>query len=196
MISAEHSPVATRRHGAALDEAIRQAVRDELQAKTFAGLTFDGVARRARTSTPVIYRRYSSRAQMVIDAWVQYSPSTASPYASSGDLRDDLLALGRAFADRFERIGIETMRGLLAEMPPDQAELLTTPSPWVLAALTTILDAARQRGDITQAVLPLRVQSLPLVLVRHELIVTGSLDETALTEIIDMVWLPILKLTK
>ena len=192
MNAVEKSPIATRRYGAELDEAIRQAVRDELEDHSYAGLTFEGVARRAQTSKPVIYRRYSSRAQMVIDAWVQYALEPDELFVSSGMLREDLLSVARAFADRFARVGIETMRGLLAEIPPEQVQSLTTPSPWVVAALTTTLDAARARGEITRGPLPQRIHSLPLVLVRHELIFTGAFGDDALTEIIDLVWLPLL----
>ena len=129
---------------------------------------------------------------MVIDAWVQYALEPDELFVSSGNLREDLLSVARAFADRFERVGIETMRGLLAEIPPDQVEMLTTPSPWVIAALTTTFDAARARGEITRWPLPLRIHSLPLVLVRHELIFTGAFGDEALTEIIDQLWLPLL----
>ena len=182
----------TRRHGAELDDAIRQAVRDELDAHGYAGLTFEGVARRAQTSKPVIYRRYASRSAMVVDVWVRDSPTPEHPFVSTGELRADLIALARAFADRFERIGVETMRGLLAESPTEQLEQLSAPSAWVNAAMHTLMEAARARGDITRAELPPRLRELPIALVRHELIFTGSFGDQALTEIIDTIWMPLL----
>lgn len=181
-----------RRHGAVLDEAIRQAVRDELDAHGFAGLTFEGVARRARTSKPVIYRRYDSRSAMVIDVWLRDSPDPDESFVSSGELRADLIAVARAFAERFEHIGGETLRGLLAQSEPAQIERLSAPSEWVLEAMQTLLDAARARGEITRVDFPSRVHGLPITLVRHEVIFTGSFGEQALTEIIDMVWMPLL----
>lgn len=192
MATVEKSTVATRRHGAELDEAIRQAVRDELAHNSYTGVTFEGVARRAQTSKPVIYRRYSSRAHMVIDAWVQYVKADDPQFVSSGDLRSDLFVVGRTFANRFEHIGIDTLRGLLAEMPTEQLQLLTEPSFWVIVAMDTLLAAARDRGEITRWPLPPRVHSLPLVLARHELIFTGAFGDEALTDIIDTVWLPLL----
>ncbi|MHA3683278.1 TetR/AcrR family transcriptional regulator C-terminal ligand-binding domain-containing protein [Leucobacter sp. HY1908] len=168
-------------------------MRDELEEGTYAGLTFEGVAKRAQTSKPVIYRRYASRAHMVLDAWVQYSPIKDKPFVSSGSLRQDILALGRDFSDRFERVGVETMRGLLAEIPADQVQTLTTTSTsWVLDSLMLILDAARERGEISRSPVSPRVLSLPLVLVRHELLFAGKLDDSALAELIDSVWLPLL----
>jgi AcrR family transcriptional regulator len=38
--------------------AIRAATRAELADYGYAGVTFEGVARRAQTSKPVLYRRY------------------------------------------------------------------------------------------------------------------------------------------
>lgn len=182
-----------RRRGAELDEAIREAVRDELAETTYAGLTFEGVAKRAQTSKPVIYRRYPSRAHMVLDAWVQYFPIPNEPFVSKASLRADLLRFGRDFSDRFERIGIETMRGLLAEIPTNEVQALNSAtSSWALTTLTNILDAARARGEIARGPLPLRLQLLPVVLVRHELLFTGGLDDAALAEFIDTVLLPLL----
>lgn len=192
MTAVGKSEKTSRRRGVELDEAIRQAVRDELEEGTYAGLTFEGVAKRAQTSKPVIYRRYASRAHMVLDAWVQYSPMKDKPFVSSGILRQDLLALGRDFSDRFERVGIETMRGLLADIPADQVQTLTTTATsWVLDSLAVILDAARDRGEISPNPLPPRVLSLPLVLVRHELLFTGMLEDSVLAELIDTVLLPL-----
>ncbi len=157
------------------------------------GLTFEGVAKRAQTSKPVIYRRYPTRAHMVLDAWIKYSSMQDCPFASTGSLREDLLALGREFAGRFQQIGIETLRGLLADVTEDQVQILTsTTSSWVLDCLEKVIDSARERGEISASPLPPRVESLPLVLVRHELLLTGGLDEGALTEIIDTVLLPLM----
>lgn len=197
MVPTEPAVKPARRHGAALDEAIRQAVRDELADRGYADLTFEGVAKRARTSKPVIYRRYGSRAQMVLDAWI--GPTSLDPVPeSTGSLREDLRALGRAFSARFERIGVDTIRGLLAEVPPDQIHHLTeATSSWARDALAVVLAAASERGEIVIDRLPRRVIELPIVLVRNELLFSGDLAggvllERAIDESIDDICLPLL----
>lgn len=181
-----------RRGGAELDEVIRAAVRTEIAERGYAGLTFEGVARRARTSKPVIYRRYSSRALMVVDAWVRHLP-TDLPTTTTGSLRGDLLALGRAFVGRFERIGLDTLRGLMAEVGDDVLpSLAQAADASAQEILTAIVDAARARGEIAAAPLPRRVLQLPLVLVRHELLFDGRITEDALTEMVDTICLPLL----
>jgi len=182
---------AVRRDGDELDEAIREAVRGELAERGYAGLTFEGVARRARTGKPVVYRRYSSRAQMVVDAWVKHTPPDL-PEASTGSLRGDLLAVGAAFVRRFERIGLDTLRGLIGEaghdLLPQLAEMTSSSANEILGG---VLDAARERGEIGPDKLPPRVVALPLVLLRHELLFAGRVDDATLADLVDTVCLPL-----
>lgn len=181
-----------RRGGAELDEAIRDAVRTELGENGYAGLTFEGVARRARTSKPVIYRRYASRAQMVVDAWVRHMPA-ALPTASTGSLREDLLALGRALGGRFEHIGLPTLRGLMAEVDEDLLPgLLAMADASAHELIGSVVEAARERGEVGPAPLSPRILQLPLVLARHELLFHGHIEEKYLADLIDEVCLPLM----
>lgn len=197
MTSEAHAGRSARRRGEELDEAIREAVREELTARGFADLTFEGVARRARTSKPVVYRRYASRSQMVLDAWVGNGPSDPMP-ESSGSLREDLRILGGMFSQRLERIGVDTIRGLIAEVRPEQIQELTeVTTSWARVALTAVLDAARDRGELRSEPIPEYVLSLPIVLVRNEVLLHGAseganvLDDGVLDRIIDDVCLPL-----
>lgn len=194
MAAADQGARTTRRRGEELAAAIRAAVRDELAERGYPNLTFEGVAKRARTSKPVVYRRYSSRAHMVMDAWT-HDPPADTLTSSAGTLREDLLALGRAFSDRFEAFGVDTVRSLLAEVSPQEAERLADlTTAWVPARLAAILDAARDRGEVGPGALSPRVQSLPLILARHELLQNDSLNEATLVDIMDSVCLPLFTL--
>lgn len=190
----EHSDPAraTRRSGEQLREAILDAVREELSERGYAGLTFDGVAHRAHTSKPVIYRRYTTRAQMVLDALIRHAPADL-PSESAGDLRADLMALGLALGRRFEHIGITTVRRLIAdvddELLPQLAELAAAPAE---QALQRVLDAARARGELAPEPLPERVAMLPLALWHHEMLFIGHVGEAAVADIVDRICLPLL----
>ncbi|TPX01055.1 helix-turn-helix transcriptional regulator, partial [Schumannella luteola] len=59
---------ATRRRGAELEDAILDAVWDEIAEKGYGGLTYEAVATRARTSRAVLYRRWPSREELVLAA--------------------------------------------------------------------------------------------------------------------------------
>jgi AcrR family transcriptional regulator len=100
--------------------AIREATRAELADFGYAGVTYEGVARRVRTSKPVLYRRYRSRAHMVVDALpnLRWQPDDDG-IAPSQSLREDLLALFSAVVDNFMAIGIDNYRSLIADADGD-----------------------------------------------------------------------------
>src|SRR5690606_21079569 len=193
----EHSDPAraTRRSGEELREAILDAVRGELFERGYAGLTFDGVAHRAQTSKPVIYRRYTSRAQMVIDALIRSSPADL-PAETTGSLRDDLVALGTALARRVEQLGIHTVRRLIAEIDddllPQLAELASAPAE---KALLRTLGDARRRGERPAEPLPDRVAMRPRALLGHEMLFRGHVADAAVTDIVGAICMPMLTRT-
>lgn len=87
-----------RRRGPALDEAIFQAVLDELAEVGYARLTMEGVAQRARAGKASLYRRWPTRIELVMDAVYSRLPDPSAP-PDTGSLRGDLLALLRANAE-------------------------------------------------------------------------------------------------
>jgi AcrR family transcriptional regulator len=71
-------------------DAVLQAVRELLREEGYAGITIEGVARRAGIARTTIYRHWSSSAQLVSDAF-EASLAQRVP-ADTGDLRQDLIA--------------------------------------------------------------------------------------------------------
>jgi AcrR family transcriptional regulator len=59
------SEKASRRRGAALEEAILDAAWDLLETDGWNGFTFAGVAERAHSSKPVLYRRWRTREELL-----------------------------------------------------------------------------------------------------------------------------------
>jgi AcrR family transcriptional regulator len=173
--------------------AIREATRAELADHGYSGVTFEGVARRARTSKPVLYRRYRSRAQMVADALptLRWQPDRTT---SAGSLRADLLILVNAMLDRFHQIGIETYRRLIAEADGDLLDDITARlHQWVERTIYPALSDARERGEIGGADIPDRVVMVIAALVRHELFLTHhGADEATVIEMLDTVYLPLI----
>ena len=75
------------------DKAILRATLEILFEKGYAGLTIDGVAAKTGVGRPTIYRRWASKAALVIAALSQ--SVGLSPTPDTGTLRDDLLAFQR-----------------------------------------------------------------------------------------------------
>src|ERR1700722_2208008 len=70
------------------DKVILDATLEILNDKGYAGLTIDGVAPRTGVGRPTIYRRWASKAALVIAALTQSSHLSLIP--DTGALRDDL----------------------------------------------------------------------------------------------------------
>src|ERR1700727_2702013 len=114
-------PVATRRRGAALETALLDAAWSELQSVGYANLTMERVADRAQTSRAVIYRRWSSRHELVIAAMLHQQPTGTRRIPDTGSLREDVLTIMRWAARRISDIGPATVVGLLNDLMADHA---------------------------------------------------------------------------
>jgi AcrR family transcriptional regulator len=177
-----------RRRGAALEETILGATWDELAEVGYARLTMEGVAARVRTGKQVLYRRWRNRAELVIAAMRYRHGSLSDRIPDTGQLRTDVLAVLGHMAQRRLDIGAETIHGLLSEVPDLDPGLFTI----MHDVMTTVLENAAERGEITTADLPPRVVTLPIDMLRYQLLLTREpIDKTTLTEITDDIFLPL-----
>ncbi|MDX3386800.1 TetR/AcrR family transcriptional regulator [Streptomyces niveiscabiei] len=178
----------TRRRGAALEADLLDAAWAELQAVGYTHLTMEGVALRARTGKQVLYRRWSNRAELIVAALRHRRGSIVDHVPDTGSLREDVLSLLRVTLQRQREIGQDVFRGLLAEvadMDPHFSETMRT-------VLATLLGRAAERGEIPTADLPQRVISLPVDLLRYEMLVSlEGVTEGDLVSIVDEVFLPL-----
>jgi AcrR family transcriptional regulator len=184
-----------RRRGAALEEALLEAAWDELRAVGYPRLTLDGVAARAGTSRPVLARRWTNRAELVIAAIRHQHPAAAPVPPDTGTLREDVLTLLRqmsaavgeiagvltfVFADYFGATG----------RPP--AEIRQQAIAAEGSMMAVVIERAIERGEIDPGGLTPRLAALPVDLVRHDLIMNQApVPDEALIEIVDQIFLPL-----
>ncbi|GGO18283.1 TetR family transcriptional regulator [Microbispora rosea subsp. aerata] len=191
---------ATRRRGAELEEALLDAAWDELVSCGYGGFTFEGVAARAQTSRPVVYRRWASRADLAVAAIRHYGRKHPFPVPDTGSLRDDLVALLRSFSERRSELAVlmsMRMSEFFAETGATMADLReqlladrTGPS-----SLVRVLERAAARGELDPRRLTPRLTALPVDLIRHEILMTGRpVSEDVITEIVDDIFLPLVRL--
>lgn len=183
----------SRRHGAVLERAIASAVMAEMQDKGYAGVTFERVAERAGTSKPVLYRRWSTRAQMVLAA-VMTTSTDVVVTPDHGDLAEDLKALLHAMRDNFGS-GRAAMLGLLAELDEGSAATISELiSRWGAHLVEPAIDNARRRDELGPGDIPDSVMALPFDLGRHELAIRGDLPAERIDVIIDELVVPLLRM--
>ncbi|QXE33263.1 TetR/AcrR family transcriptional regulator [Streptomyces sp. GMY02] len=187
--------VRTRRRGAALEAAILSATWDVLVEDGYEHLTMDAVAARAGTSKPVLYRRWSSRAELLLAAVLDKFPTPAIPDQDHGDLRADLIALLQPLADRFAAVPPESVGQLNAAMANDAelTQLIYTRVGQVdlRSPLERILQRATLRGDYGGAPVTARVVALPLALLRAESLRGLPVPGEAIVRIVEDILLPL-----
>ena len=182
----------TRRRGAELEIALLDAAYAELIEGGLAGFTLDGVAARAGTSRPVLYRRWPSREELVIAAIRHYDEQHRPPIPDTGTLRDDLIAmLKSANRHRMQLTApvLAQLSGYFLETGRTPAELRRELIGDRVTSDSVIIQRAIDRGEIGP--LPPRVAALPFDLFRHEVLMTQApVPDEVIEEIIDQIALP------
>jgi AcrR family transcriptional regulator len=187
----------SRRRGSELEEAILDAAWAELTDVGYTSLTIEAVAKRAGTSKPVIYRRWPSRAHLVISAWARLRPVEQS-VPDTGSLRADLVWLFERVASRMNAMMSETIAGVMAEAfkHPEVQTLLRErmDSAPLTHSVQTVVENAVTRGELRPVALTPRSLRLPLDLIRAEAMAYGGpVSEEVIGALVDEVYLPLLR---
>lgn len=134
--------------------AVIEATLEELAEVGYAALTLDRVAQRANSNRVLIYRVWDSKAALVADALFGTAADLEVP--STGDLRGDLRQLIAQLAATMSRPAyLNGAPGLTVDMLRNKAGWREIYSRYIKPAedaLATILDNARQRGELTSDV--------------------------------------------
>jgi AcrR family transcriptional regulator len=173
-----------------------EAAWDELTAVGYAAFTMEGVAARAKTSRAVLYRRWPSRAELVLAAHWRRSTLAQEDVPDTGSLRGDVLAsLGRLSANVGEVVGVLSfwLADSFNETGLTPSELRERELAGRPTSIEVAIERAVRRGEIGPGRISPRVASLPLDLVRHELVMRQApVPHTVLVEIVDEVFLPLI----
>jgi len=187
-------PAPTRRRGDALEEAILDTAWAELCEHGYAAFTLEAVANRARTSRPVLARRWPDRGELAVAAWRRSLKRAAVSLPDTGSIRSDLIFLLRTYsahrASLLALLSIHMGEGLrqghtLGEL---RLELLRGSADH----LDMILARAVERGEVDPQKLTPRIKMLPVDLLRHEVIMTSQpVPDLVILEIVDEIFLPL-----
>jgi AcrR family transcriptional regulator len=178
-----------RKRDTSRDGAILQATLEVLAETGYERMTTDMVAARAKTSKATMYRRWPSKAELVIEAVESLRDEPVTPVPDTGTLRGDLAALIETFQSPSTTRKFQIMAGLLSILPrdPDLARVvqrrIVQPGT---AVMHLLLERAQKRGEIDQG---RDLDTLALVapaMVAYRLIITGEqVDRQFLTSVIN-----------
>jgi AcrR family transcriptional regulator len=182
-----------RRRGEELDAAIRSAVLGLLAVHGPAGVTMEAVAAAARTSKPVLYRRWPDRVSLLRDTLLGIA-TAAIPHEDTGSYRSDMLAILRGWADLFTGPEAPVLRATIAAAAHDPELTATFQNDvigWRKKEMATLLSRGIARGDV-RADVPIEIaRELGQSVLWHRLLVTGDpITDDLVVQIVDEVLVP------
>ncbi|TRW81208.1 TetR/AcrR family transcriptional regulator [Mycolicibacterium sp. 018/SC-01/001] len=137
--SADKPPSAGRPRDPRIDAAILRATADLLVEIGYPNVTMAAVAERAGTTKTALYRRWSSKAELIHEAVFPVTPTAID--TPPGDIAADLRAMVAAARDVFTSpVVAAALPGLISDVSADPALLHR-----VSARFTGLFDAVRQR---------------------------------------------------
>src|SRR4051794_40826287 len=121
MTQLDAAPKLGRKRDLTRDPEILTAALDVLAETGYDGMTIDMVAARARAGKATLYRRWASKAELVIDAvsCMKKSAVDLDHLPDTGTLRGDLIALIRAPAIEDGERKLQVMAGLISMLSRD-----------------------------------------------------------------------------
>jgi AcrR family transcriptional regulator len=172
------------------DEAILAAVLGELVEVGFDELTIERVATRASVGKATIYRRWSSKTDLVVDALGSLKPPLVHP--DTGSTRDDLVQLfGAAPGKDHDPDSARLLVGLCMELQrsPEMGEMyrerFAGPRRQVAAE---VLARGVERGEIRPDIDPDEIVDLLVGPLFYRQLVAGRpVDAAGLSRIVDLV---------
>jgi len=188
-------PVA-RRRGLTLEQAIFDAVVQQMSTVGFSGLTMEGVAACAHTGKAALYRRWQCKEDLVVDALNHMLPAFDCP-PDTGNVRDDIAQALMLMLDVVNSDAGCALSVLMAELKHEH-EFVKTLQTRVFAPrkamMQGIFDRAVARGEIDAgSITPLTVDVGPALII-HRLLCDGPPIEARFADdVIDQVVLPLLR---
>jgi AcrR family transcriptional regulator len=142
--------VAGRPRDPELEKRLLDAAWSLLRGLGYDALTLTKVASQAQAHRTDVYRRWSSKAQLVVDVLAEHLPPVSDP--DTGTLRSDLRVIVDDFAESWSSPWIDGLMGLTADLhrDPDAELAFRTMAEGRGEPLRNAINRAKQRGEIGQ----------------------------------------------
>ena len=146
---------AGRKRDPARDDVILESALTVLAERGYDGMTIDMVAAHAGMARATVYRRWPTKAELVLGAVSRLSRDDVDleHLPDTGNLRDDMVAMIRPFDDHQQQIHIQAVVGLLTMTRVDErlAKVATGSGigPWI-EVNRILIQRAVDRGEYAQ----------------------------------------------
>jgi AcrR family transcriptional regulator len=192
-VTATSETIAPRWRSRRAESAILEATVALLGEVGFAGLTIDGIAARAGVGKATIYRHWSSKAEVAVEAFKAFIPPLDDP--DTGSFADDVRAVLLQIVGALSH---SPLAGILpslveaAERDPELEQLFTEFGRTRRAVLRAVFDRAAGRGELRDGIdIDVAIDVLVGPIFTRRLITRSPLSRKHATAVLDLV-LPVL----
>jgi len=155
-------------------------------------LTMDAVATEAKASKATLYRRWSSKPELVVEAVCSHKAHPSPP--DTGSLRGDLLAAHSGMGGLNDPRALAVQAAVVTAMARDAEFAATYRREFIgpkLAASRAIFERARDRGELRDDVdLDLLAPALPGIVLHRVFLLGDEATPELVTQVIDQIILP------
>jgi AcrR family transcriptional regulator len=192
--TAEAGPRQRPRVEGGREEEILDATVEVVAELGYDRLTMDAVATAAKASKATLYRRWSTKAELVVDAISRAKGCPMPEDVDTGSLRGDLISMSCNDGGFTSELPMSVMAGLLTALHRDAdlqkafKERFLAPR---LAITNAVYERAVRRGEIAADVdIDLLSETLPAVIIHHAFVLGEEPTEDLILRVIDHVILP------
>ena len=174
--------------GEAVVKDVLEAVRAEVALVGFRAMRIEDVALRAEVAKTTIYRRWPKKEDLLFDM-LQSMLFASYVVTETGNLREDLVAIGRHMRDRITDIeGQAIGRMVMAERSePEVRSLVDRIREHNISIPRKMLIRARERGEVASGVDPEILLATLVGSIHHRVFVRGAeMSDTDLETVVDL----------
>ncbi len=181
-----------RKRDATRDAVILDAALSVLSTQGYDGMTIDLVAAEAGMARATVYRRWATKAELVLDAVSRLSQADVDVerLPDTGSFRTDMLAISASYDEEEQHVRLQVMVGLLSLAHADprlaEAAMRSGIGPWI-AAHRALMQRAIDRGEFPPADIDTLSQVIPMLYVARavqRLPINGDLGDRLLDHVV------------
>jgi AcrR family transcriptional regulator len=176
------------------EEEILAATLQLLSENGYDRLTMDAVATAARASKATLYRRWSTKADLVVDAVGRTACLPSPEVVDTGSLRGDLLAFACGAGGLTDRVPMDVLGSVMTAVHREPELAAAVQQSFIaprLALTRAMFERAAQRGELAEgADVDLLTQVLPAMVVHRIFVYAAEVTPAFIEQVVDEVLLP------
>lgn len=157
-------------------------------------LTMDAVAAEAKASKATLYRRWATKATLVVDALLRTTQALQTPDVDTGSLREDLVQMACCHGGLTDERSAQVMAGIVTALHHDPEfahEFRSRVLGPKIDVARQMFERARVRGEITADLdLDLLSPALAGIILHRSFVLGLPADEKTVARVVDEIIVP------